>query len=255
MEIHLGNTVIGGKKKFIFAGPCAIENISQISEIAKFLKDYSIPGLRGGTFKLRTKPTSFQGLGEEGLKLLKEMGDAYGLITITEVATPEQVQLAYEYVDVLQIGTRGAQNPYLLKAAGQQRKPVMLKRGMMMTIEELLWAAEYIIEEGNPNVILCERGIRTFEKETRNTLDLSAVCILKEKTHLPVFVDPSHAVGLAAYVPQLTKAALVAGADGTLIEIHPEPASALSDGAQALDFTAFSKLVKELREETISFTI
>ncbi|MBI2608227.1 MAG: 3-deoxy-7-phosphoheptulonate synthase [Deltaproteobacteria bacterium] len=246
---------IGGEKKLLCAGPCAVESLNQIKEIAAFLKVTETPLLRGGSFKLRTSPQSFQGLGEEALKFLKEVGEEFNLLTVTEVATPEQIKLAYEYVDVLQIGARSSQNPYLLKEAGRQRKPVLLKRGMMMTIEELLWASEYITREGNPNVILCERGIRTFEPSTRNTLDLSAVVILKEKTNLPIMVDPSHAVGHAHYVSKLAKAALVSGADGLMIEIHPTPHTALSDGRQALDFKTYEKLVHELRAETISFTI
>ena len=202
--------------------------------------------MRGGAYKPRTSPYSFQGLEEEGLKLLKEAGEATGMPFVTEVLTPEMVPLVAEYADMLQVGARNIQNFGLLKAVGQTDRPVFLKRGMMSTISELLMSAEYILSEGNPNVVLCERGIRTFETETRNTLDISAVPVLKKLTHLPVFVDPSHAAGHWDYVETLTKSAVAAGADGVMIEIHPKPEDAFSDGPQSLKPKRFGALMQAI---------
>jgi len=203
--------------------------------------------LRGGAYKPRTSPYSFQGLEEEGLRFLEEAGREYGMPFVTEVMTPEQVPLVEQYADILQVGARNMQNFGLLKAVGKARKPVLLKRGMMSTINELLMSAEYVLSEGNSQVILCERGIRTFETETRNTLDLSAVPALKHLTHLPVIVDPSHATGYWRLVPPMAKACVVAGADGLMIEVHPRPAEAFSDGAQSLTPRHFQELMDEIQ--------
>jgi 3-deoxy-7-phosphoheptulonate synthase len=204
--------------------------------------------LRGGAYKPRTSPYAFQGLGEEGLKLLKKAGERVKMPVVTEVVNPEHVDLVCKCVDILQIGTRNAQNFELLKRVGQANKPVILKRGMSMTIKEWLMSAEYIMSEGNMNVILCERGIRTFETATRNTLDLSAIAVLKEETHLPVIVDPSHATGHAKYVLPMALAAVSAGADGLMIEVHPYPEKAFSDGPQSLNFDAFGKLTEKVKK-------
>jgi len=202
--------------------------------------------LRGGAFKPRTSPYSFQGLGEEGLKLLNKVARKHSLYSVSEVLSPQDVPLVCEYIDILQIGSRNAQNFSLLKKVGECQKPVLLKRGMMMRLEEFLLAAEYIAEKGNPNIILCERGIRTFETATRNTLDLSAIPYLKEHTSLPVIVDPSHATGKASYVMPLAKAALACGADGLMIEVHPCPQNALSDGEQSLNLEQFKNLAENI---------
>ncbi|WP_297212733.1 MULTISPECIES: 3-deoxy-7-phosphoheptulonate synthase [Thermodesulfovibrio] len=246
--IRVGDVVIGGSEVVIIAGPCAIENEEQIVNTALAVKSMGAHILRGGAYKPRTSPYSFQGLGEEGLKLLQKAGKLAGMPVVTEVVNPEHVDLVCEYVDVLQIGTRNSQNFELLKRVGQSQKPVILKRGMSMTIKEWLMSAEYILSEGNMNVILCERGIRTFETATRNTLDLSAVAVLKEETHLPVIVDPSHATGYAKYVVSMACAAVAAGADGLMIEVHPQPEKAFSDGPQSLNFDAFSNLVGRVKK-------
>ena len=229
------------------AGPCSVESREQIMENARLVKDARATVLRGGAYKPRTSPYSFQGLEEEGLHLLQEASRASGLPFITEVMTPEQVPLVEEHADILQIGARNMQNYSLLKAAGRARKPVFLKRGMMSTINEMLMSAEYIMSEGNRQVILCERGIRTFETETRNTLDISAVPVLKKYSHLPVIVDPSHATGHWEFVVPMAKAAVAAGADGIMVEVHPRPAEAFSDGAQSLKPEKFRKLMNELQ--------
>ncbi|UMZ73222.1 3-deoxy-7-phosphoheptulonate synthase [Natranaerofaba carboxydovora] len=246
--IDIGHTKIGGEELILMVGPCAVENENILIDTAKVAKETGCQFLRGGAYKPRSSPYSFQGLGEEGLKLLKKVKEEKGLSVISEVMDKEQVELVKDHVDVLQIGTRNMQNFNLLKAVGKQEKPVLLKRGMSSTIEEWLMAAEYIMAEGNFKVILCERGIRTFETATRNTLDLSAIPVVKSKSHLPVVVDPSHGVGKSDFVPQMSKAAVAAGADGLLIEVHPNPESAVSDGPQSLDFGGLRKLVKELKE-------
>ncbi len=226
----------------LIAGPCAIETKESLELTASTIKKKGWNFLRGGAFKPRTSPYSFQGLGEEGLKMLRDVSHDYNLNCISEVLSPEHVPLVSEYVDILQVGSRNAQNFELLKAVGTQRKPVLLKRGMMMKLEEWLLAAEYVAQKGNSNIIFCERGIRTFETETRNTLDLSAIQFIKSKTHLPIIVDPSHASGKVFYVPSLAKAAMAAGADGLMVEVHPDPSRALCDGEQALDLNMFLDL-------------
>ena len=243
-----GKSVSIGPKNFVvIAGPCSVESKKQILDTAKAVKKSGAHILRGGAYKPRTSPYAFQGMEEEGLKLLKEARKATGLPVITEVMNPGDVDLIASYCDILQVGARNIQNFTLLKAVGAVRKPVFLKRGMMTTIEELLMSAEYILKEGNREVILCERGIRTFETATRNTLDLSAIPVLKKETHLPVFVDPSHATGHWDLVLPMAKAAVVAGADGLMIEVHPKPEEALSDGPQSLRFDTFRLLMKELK--------
>lgn len=228
------------------AGPCAVETEEQLMIIAENVKRSGAQILRGGAYKPRTSPYSFQGLEEEGLRYMAEAKKAYGLNTICEVISLEAINAAVKYVDMIQIGARNMQNFQLLREAGKSGLPVLLKRGIAATIDEWLNAAEYIISEGNPNVVLCERGIRTYETATRNTLDLSAVPVIREKTHLPIIVDPSHATGVAAYVPPLAKAAVACGADGLMIEVHNDPAHALSDGPQSLTFDRFDILMKEL---------
>jgi len=246
--IDLGKGVkIGGKKIIIMAGPCAIENLDTLHGIASEIKKAGASVLRGGAFKPRTSPYSFQGLGEEGLKILKGVGDKLGLVTVTEVMDPRDVELVAQYADVLQIGARNMQNFNLLKEVGLTKKPVLLKRGLSSTIKELLMSAEYILSGGNFNVILCERGIRTFEDATRNTLDISAVPVVKQLSHLPIIVDPSHAAGRWGLVPALSKAAVASGADGLIMEVHSHPEDALSDGAQSLKPDNFMQLMQELK--------
>jgi 3-deoxy-7-phosphoheptulonate synthase len=244
--IKIMDTTVGAENVVIFAGPCAVEGREQIITIAEKVKQAGAKVLRGGAFKPRTSPYSFQGLGEEGLKLLKDARNITGLPITTEVLSPETVDLVAEYSDVVQIGARNMQNFALLQKVGSCGKPVLLKRGMMNTLEELLMSAEYILLHGNPHVILCERGIRTFEKYSRFTLDLSAVPILKSLTHLPVMVDPSHAAGKWELVLPLSRAAVASGADGLIIEVHHEPQKALSDGLQSLKPHKFARLMKEL---------
>jgi len=225
---------VGAQQIVIAAGPCAVESWEQLEEVAVAAKSCGARLLRGGAFKPRTSPYSFQGLGEEGLKLLARVREVTGLPVVTEVMTPEAVPLVERYADCLQIGARNMQNFNLLQACGKAKKPVLLKRGLAATIEEFLMAAEYILTSGNRNVILCERGMRTFERATRNTLDLSAVPLLKQWSHLPVIVDPSHGTGISSLVPPMARAAIACGADGLLIEVHPHPERALSDGPQSL---------------------
>ena len=229
------------------AGPCAIESEEQLLLIAKSVKKAGASFLRGGAYKPRTSPYSFQGLEEEGLRYMKKAQEETGLATVCEVISESSIEAAVKYVDMLQIGARNMQNFQLLREAGQSGLPVLLKRGLSSTIDEWLNAAEYIIAEGNRNVVLCERGIRTYETATRNTLDISAVPVLKSKSHLPVIVDPSHASGVRAYVAPLAKCAVAAGADGLMIEVHNNPACALSDGPQSLTFAQFDELAKELK--------
>lgn len=237
---------IGGPEIVLAAGPCAVESLEQVMVTAEKVKAAGAKLLRGGAFKPRTSPYSFQGMEEEGLKILAEAGEKTGMATVTEVVDLPSLEVACEYVDMLQIGARNMQNFQLLKAVGQSRKPVLLKRGLSATIEEWLMAAEYVMSQGNNQIVLCERGIRTFEPATRNTLDLSAVPVVKELSHLPVLVDPSHATGAARWVGSMARAAVAAGADGLIIEVHPEPAKALSDGPQSLTPEAFARLTGEI---------
>nr|HID12799.1 3-deoxy-7-phosphoheptulonate synthase [Anaerolineae bacterium] len=253
-EFHPQDTIvtvngvpIGGKQVVVMAGPCAVESRDQLLETAHAVKEAGARMLRGGAFKPRTSPYSFQGLGEEGLRLLAEAREATGLSVVTEVMEPQMVPLVTTYADILQIGARNMQNYALLHAVGEAQRPVLLKRGMMSTIEELLMAAEYILSHGNDRVILCERGIRTFEPYTRNTLDISAVPLIKQLSHLPVIADPSHGTGKWELVEAVSRAAVAAGADGLIIEVHPHPEEALSDGAQSLKPARFAALMRSLR--------
>lgn len=245
--VKVGNTVIGPNNLTIIAGPCAVESEKQLMTIAAEVKKAGATMLRGGAYKPRTSPYSFQGLEEEGLRYMKKAKEETGLSTICEVVSNEAIEAAVKYVDMIQIGARNMQNFILLKEAGRSGLPVLLKRGLSATIEEWLNAAEYIMSEGNNNVVFCERGIRTFETATRNTLDLSAVPVMKEKTHLPIIVDPSHSTGSYRYVPSMSKAAVACGADGLIIEVHNDPSHALSDGPQSLTFEKFGTLAKELK--------
>jgi 3-deoxy-7-phosphoheptulonate synthase len=244
--IRIGEVQIGGGGFTVIAGPCSIESEEQMMESGYIARKAGAKILRGGAFKPRTSPYSFQGLEEEGLKLLRKVGDKVGMPVVTEVMNTTDVDQVEEYSDILQIGARNVQNFALLKKVGHCRKPILLKRGMMTTIEELLMSAEYILSEGNEQVILCERGIRTFETTTRNTLDISAVPVLKELTHLPVIIDPSHAAGHAKYVLPLTRAAVAVGADGAIIEVHPAPEKALVDGPQSLRPEELYRLMDEV---------
>jgi len=237
---------IGGKKIVLMAGPCAVENRNMLYEIAADVKKSGACILRGGAFKPRTSPYSFQGMGEEGLKYLAEVGRDLDMVTVSEVMDTRDVGLVTRYVDILQIGARNMQNFNLLKEVGLTKKPVLLKRGLSSTIKELLMSAEYIMAGGNPNVMLCERGIRTFEDATRNTLDISAIPVIKQLSHLPVIIDPSHAAGKWGLVPALSKAAVAAGADGLIIEVHNKPEEAVSDGPQSLKPSTFAQTVSEL---------
>jgi 3-deoxy-7-phosphoheptulonate synthase len=245
--VPINGISVGGKKLVVMAGPCAVENEAQILEAARAVRSAGAHMLRGGAFKPRTSPYSFQGLGEDGLKLLARAREETGLAVVTEVMSPEQVPLVASYADILQIGARNMQNYALLHALGEAQRPVLLKRGMMSTVEELLMSAEYILSHGNDRVILCERGIRTFEKYTRNTLDINAVPLLKQLTHLPVVVDPSHATGKWELVSATSKAAVAAGADGLIVEVHPHPEEAMSDGAQSLKPEVFQRLMQDLQ--------
>ena len=246
VRIRVGNVTIGGDQLVVMAGPCSVESREQILETARAVKVAGGHILRGGAFKPRTLPYSFQGLGEEGLKILAEARSETGLPIITEVMSPEDVELVESYTDILQIGARNMQNFSLLKRVGRAEKPVMLKRGMSATIEEWLGCAEYILNEGNLNVILCERGIRTYETITRNTLDVSAVPVVKQLSDLPVVVDPSHGTGIRSLVAPMAKAGVAAGADGLIIEVHPHPEKALSDGDQSLHPEEFAELMREM---------
>lgn len=246
--IRISDSVsIGGDTLVMMAGPCSVESEKQIIESAIAVKASGATVLRGGAYKPRTSPYSFQGLEEDGLKLLAKARDITGLPFVTEVINPETAELVAEYADVLQIGARNSQNFALLKKVGQLNKPVLLKRGMSMTIQEFLMSAEYIMSEGNQSVILCERGIRTFETATRNTLDISAIPVLKEKTHLPIVIDPSHATGNHHYVASMCYASVAAGADGLIVEVHPDPEHASSDGPQSLKPEKFDRMMKKLR--------
>ena len=246
-RIRIDGFAVGGDEIVVMAGPCAVESRDSILAAARAVAAGGGRILRGGAFKPRTSPYSFQGLGEEGLELLAEARAATGLSVVTEVVATAEVAVVAEFADVVQVGARNMQNFRLLSAVGEQPRPVLLKRGMMATIEELLLAAEYVVTAGNPRVMLCERGIRTYETATRNTLDIAAVPVLKERTHLPVIVDPSHAAGRRELVPALARAAIAAGADGLIVEVHPRPEQALSDGRQSLEPEGFAQLMQELR--------
>jgi 3-deoxy-7-phosphoheptulonate synthase len=246
-RIQINGIQIGGDEFVVAAGPCSVETESQIMQTAEAVAAAGARLLRGGAFKPRTSPYEFQGLEEEGLKLLRKAKEATGLGIVTEVMSDAEVDLVAEYADILQIGARNMQNFSLLKALGRTTRPILLKRGMSSTIRELLMSAEYVVAHGNPNVLLCERGIRTFETETRNTCDISAVAVLEELTHLPVIVDPSHAAGRRNLVPPLARAAVAAGADGLLVEVHPNPEKAYSDGAQSLSIPGFQQMMRDLQ--------
>jgi 3-deoxy-7-phosphoheptulonate synthase/chorismate mutase len=245
--VDIKGTLVGAVKPQVVAGPCSVESEEQVFEVARALKEQGIELMRGGAFKPRTSPYDFQGLGEEGLKILRKAADQFGLKIVSEIVNPSDMEMAEQYVDVIQIGARNMQNFELLKAAGAVRTPVLLKRGLSATIEEFLFAAEYILSGGNDQVILCERGIRTYEKATRNTLDISAVPILKNESHLPVLVDITHSTGRRDILLPCARAALAAGADGIMLEVHPNPAVALSDAKQQIDIPTFDTFIKDLR--------
>ena len=245
---HVNGVDIGGDKLFVMAGPCAVESRDQLLSTAHAVKDAGAHFLRGGAFKPRTSPYTFRGMGLHGLKLLEEARAATGLAIVTEVMTPQDVEVVAESADVLQVGARNMQNYNLLHEVGQARRPVLLKRGLAATIEEWLLAAEYILSSGNYQVILCERGIRTFETMTRNTLDLNAVPVLNELSHLPVVVDPSHGTGKWSWVTPMACAGVAAGADGIMVEVHPNPEEAFSDGPQSLNFENFARLMEAVRQ-------
>lgn len=246
--VKVNHAEIGAKRLHIMAGPCAVERLELLLDIADAVKEAGATFLRGGAFKPRTSPYSFQGLEEEGLKYLAQAKERTGLNIITELMDPRDMELVHRYADIIQVGARNMQNFRLLKEAGTQDKPVLLKRGMSSTINDLLMSAEYIASQGNENIVLCERGIRTFENYTRNTLDLSAVPAVKELSHLPIIVDPSHGVGKWNLVAPMAKAAIAAGADGLMLEVHPRPQEAYSDGPQSLKPKTFSQLMDEIRE-------
>lgn len=246
IEIN-GATIGNGDANYIF-GPCAVESYEQVAAVAKSVKEKGLKLLRGGAFKPRTSPYDFQGLGVEGLQILKRVADEYGLAVISEIVNPAHIEEAIEYIDVIQIGARNMQNFELLKAAGDVNKPVLLKRGLSATISEFINAAEYIMSRGNSNIILCERGIRTYETATRNTLDISAVPVLKKETHLPIMVDVTHSTGRRDLLLPAAKAALAIGADGVMAEVHPDPAVALSDSAQQMDIPTFDKFFEEITD-------
>jgi len=244
--VEVKGIAIGGSEVIMIAGPCAVESREQLFETARSVKAGGARILRGGAFKPRSSPYNFQGMGEDGLKLLREISIETGMPVVTEVMDTRQIELVASYADMIQIGSRNMQNYPLLKEAGLLRKPVLLKRGMMATIEEFLLAAEYILSQGNEQVILCERGIRTFETSTRNTLDLSAVPMLKHLTHLPVIIDPSHGTGLRWMVPSMAKAAVAVGADGLIVEVHYKPEEALCDGHQSLSIAEFNTMMADI---------
>ncbi|MEW6115516.1 MAG: 3-deoxy-7-phosphoheptulonate synthase [Nitrospirota bacterium] len=245
--VDVSGVKIGGEEIVVIAGPCSVESETQMIKVAEQVKSAGAKMLRGGAFKPRTSPYAFQGLGEEGLKYLAKAREATGLPVVTEVVNPKDIDLVYKYADMFQVGARNIQNFALLSLLGQTKKPVLLKRGMSTTIDEFLMATEYILSEGNRSVVLCERGIRTFETATRSTLDISCVPVVKAKSHLPIIIDPSHAAGHVQYVPALSKAAIAVGADGLIIEVHPEPEKALCDGAQSLNPAQFVTLMGEMK--------
>lgn len=244
--VNIKGEKIGDGNQHFVMGPCSVESYEQVAEVAKALKKQGLKLMRGGAFKPRTSPYDFQGLGIEGLKILKQIGDEYDLAVISEIVNPADIEVAVDYLDVIQIGARNMQNFELLKAAGDAKKPVLLKRGLSATIDEFINAAEYILSRGNKDVILCERGIRTYEKATRNTLDITAVPILKQETHLPVMVDVTHSTGRRDLLLPAAKAALAIGADGVMAEVHPDPAVALSDSAQQMDIPTFHTFMDNL---------
>jgi len=247
-EFEMNNGVkVGGKKIVVMAGPCSVENYDMLLGIAKSVKKAGATFLRGGAFKPRTSPYSFQGLGEEGLKYLRQAADEVGLLVVTEVMDTRQVELVSQYADMLQIGARNMQNFDLLKECGMTKKSVLLKRGLSATVKELLMSAEYLLSKGNFKVMLCERGIRTFETATRNTLDLSAIPVIKKETHLPVLVDPSHGTGYRDFVPPMAMAGVAAGCDGLMVEVHQNPEEAKSDGEQSVLPSQFEEMMKKVR--------
>jgi 3-deoxy-7-phosphoheptulonate synthase len=246
-QVRANGVDIGGDEFVMMAGPCSVESERQIMETARFVSKFGVQFLRGGAFKPRTSPYDFQGMELEGLKLLRKAKEETGIGVITEVMSDRDVDMVAEYADILQIGARNMQNFALLKALGKANRPVMLKRGLSSTIKELLMSAEYVVAHGNPEVILCERGIRTFETATRNTCDITAVAVLNELSHLPVILDPSHATGKRSLVPSLSKAAVAIGADGLIVEVHPNPEKAASDGAQSLSLDQFATMMTELK--------
>jgi len=245
--VNIGPLSLGGTKVSVIAGPCAVENREQLLNSARNVKELGATALRGGAFKPRTNPYSFQGLAEKGLEILAEARELTGLPVVTELMTVKDIELLVKYVDIIQIGARNMQNFILLKDAGQAGKPILLKRGMSSTLEEFLLAAEYILAQGNANLILCERGIRTFEDYARNTLALSIVPVIKKVSHLPIIVDPSHGTGRSDLVMPMSRAAIAVGADGLIIEVHPQPEKAMVDGPQSLNFAQFGELMKEIR--------
>ncbi len=245
-QIRANGVDIGGDEFVVMAGPCSVESEKQILDTARFVAQRGAHFLRGGAFKPRTSPYDFQGMEWEGLRLLAKAKQESGLGIITEVMSDRDVEMVAEYADILQIGARNMQNFSLLKALGKAKRPVMLKRGLSSTVKELLMSAEYVVAHGNPNVILCERGIRTFETATRNTCDITAVAVLNELSHLPVILDPSHATGKRSLVPALSRAAVAIGADGLIVEVHPQPEKAMSDGAQSLNFDQFGAMMEDL---------
>ncbi len=253
--IDIKGAKVGDGNVHFVIGPCAVESYEQVEAVAKSVASKGIKLFRGGAFKPRTSPYDFQGLGIEGLKMLKQAADKYGLAVVSEIVTPSQIEESLDYVDVIQIGARNMQNFELLKAAGELKKPVLLKRGMSATISEFINAAEYIISKGNSDIILCERGIRTYEKATRNTLDISAVPILKQETHLPVMVDVTHSTGRRDLLLPTSKAAIAIGADGVMAEVHPDPAVALSDSAQQMDIPMFDKYMEDLAKFTKTYAL
>ena len=244
----VGGVTVGGDEIIIMAGPCSVESEEQIEASAALVAQHGATFLRGGAFKPRSSPYAFQGLGEEGLKLMREAADRHDLRVITEVMDASHIDLIYGYADVFQIGARNMQNFPLLREIGKTDKPVFLKRGLSATVDEWLMSAEYVMSQGNPHVIFCERGIRTFETYTRNTLDLSAVPVIKKKSHLPIFVDPSHGIGIRDKVTPMARAAVAVGCDGLMIEVHPDPPSAKSDGPQSLYFDQFAELMQQVRQ-------
>jgi len=245
--VKIGNVEIGGPKLIVMAGPCSVESEEQIEEAARIVSEGGAQILRGGAFKPRTSPYSFQGMGEDGLKIMRAAADRHGLLMISEVMDPSQLPLLMKYSDILQIGARNMQNFNLLREAGKVSKPVMIKRGIAATVEELLLAAEYVMSGGNYNVMLCERGIRTFETATRNTMDVSAIPVVKKLSHLPMIGDPSHGTGRRDMVLPMARAAVAAGADGLIVEVHPDPDRALSDGVQTLNPAQFAEMMTQVR--------
>lgn len=244
--VKVGSSIVGSGQFSVWAGPCSVESREQFSQTARFVKQWGATGLRGGLFKLRTNPTSFQGLGREAFEIAKEVKREVGLPFVSEITDPRQINDFMDVVDAFQVGSRNMHNYALLKELGQVQKPVLLKRGFAATFKEWMLAADYLVKGGNEAVILCERGIRTFETSTRNTFDINSIALAKQETHFPVLADPSHGTGMSSLVPQIALAAAAAGADGLLIEVHPDPAHAMSDGYQSLNFPQFEKLMTQL---------